>query len=129
MAELHEAGIHLAMDDFGIGHSSLAYLKDLPIDKLKIDKSFIMDFAQSRNAAIVRSAIELARNLGLEVTAEGVEDERAMMALREMGCDVGQGYFFSRPLPLDRLTKWLRESPLGPRPGEVWAPLPRDLRL
>jgi diguanylate cyclase (GGDEF)-like protein/PAS domain S-box-containing protein len=129
LAELHEAGIHLAMDDFGIGHSSLAYLKDLPIDKLKIDKSFVMDFAQPRNAAIVRSAIELARNLGLEVTAEGVEDERTSLALRDMGCDLGQGYFFSRPLALKPLVAWLRESPLGLRLGGDGSPLQRDLRV
>lgn len=119
LASLTSAGIHVAMDDFGIGHSSLAYLKDLPFDKLKIDKSFIMDFTQPRNAAIVRSAIELARNLGLQVTAEGVEDERAAVVLRDMGCDVGQGYFFSKPLSLENLVPWLRASALRPALSSV----------
>ena len=110
LAELREAGIHLAMDDFGVGQSSLTYLKDLPITKMKIDKSFVMEFHEPRNAAIVRSAIDMARNLGLNVTAEGVEHEATCDALRAMGCDVGQGYFFSRPLAIDALTGWLRET-------------------
>jgi len=111
LAELQAAGIHLAMDDFGTGHSSLAYLKDLPIDQLKIDKSFVMGFAEPRNAAIVRSMIDLARNLDLRLTAEGVEDAAACRALGDMGCDLGQGYFFSKPLAIGDLERWLRESP------------------
>jgi EAL domain-containing protein (putative c-di-GMP-specific phosphodiesterase class I) len=78
---------------------------------MKIDRSFVMDFSSPRNAAIVRSAIELGHNLGLPVTAEGVEDERTMVTLRGMGCDVGQGNYFAKPMPVDRLTAWLRESP------------------
>jgi diguanylate cyclase (GGDEF)-like protein/PAS domain S-box-containing protein len=111
LAQLHEAGIGLSVDDFGIGQSSLAYLRDLPISRMKIDRSFVMDFSSPRNAAIVRSAIELGHNLGLPVTAEGVEDERTMVTLRGMGCDVGQGNYFAKPMPVDRLTAWLRESP------------------
>jgi EAL domain-containing protein (putative c-di-GMP-specific phosphodiesterase class I) len=102
------------MDDFGIGQSSLSYLKDLPITRMKIDKSFVMDFDRPRNVAIVRSAIGLARNLGLGITAEGIESEAAYHALRELGCELGQGYFFSRPLAIDSLTTWLRQSPWGP---------------
>src|SRR4029450_1338724 len=113
LAELRDAGIHLAMDDFGVGQSSLTYLKDLPITKMKIDKSFVMNFDQSRNAAIVRSAIDLARNLGLGVTAEGVEDEATYEALRALGCDLAQGRLFSRPLAADALIGWLRESSWG----------------
>ena len=113
LSAFHEAGIHLAMDDFGVGQSSLTYLKDLPITKMKIDKSFVMEFSQPRNAAIVRSAIDLARNLGLGVTAEGVEDESTYRALQVLGCDLGQGRLFSRPLAADSLMAWLRESPWG----------------
>lgn len=113
LAELHEAGIHLSMDDFGIGQSSLTYLKDLPITKMKIDKSFVMAFDQPRNVCIVRSAIDLARNMGLNVTAEGIEDEATYQALRDLGCDLGQGYFFSKPLGTDALVPWLRESRWG----------------
>jgi EAL domain-containing protein (putative c-di-GMP-specific phosphodiesterase class I) len=110
------------MDDFGIGQSSLTYLKDLPITKMKIDKSFVMAFDQPRNVSIVRSAIDLARNMGLHVTAEGIEDETTYHALRDLGCDVGQGYFFSKPLGVEALVPWLRESkwgvvPAGPVPG------------
>jgi diguanylate cyclase (GGDEF)-like protein/PAS domain S-box-containing protein len=110
LGELHGAGILISIDDFGIGQSSLAYVKDLPIGKMKIDKSFVMALGEGRNLAIVRAAIELGRSLGLQVTAEGVEDERAMRALRELGCDLGQGYFFSRPLPAGGLEPWLRGS-------------------
>jgi len=108
--ELRDAGIQLSMDDYGVGQSSLTYLKDLPITKMKIDKSFVIDFAEPRNAAIVRSAIDLARNMGLGITAEGVEDDHAYRALCDLGCDQGQGMFFSRPLAADALISWLRES-------------------
>lgn len=113
LGQLHDAGIHLSMDDFGIGQSSLTYLKDLPITKMKIDKSFVIGFEQPRNVCIVRSAIDLARNMGLNVTAEGIEDEATYHALRELGCDLGQGYFFSKPLAPEPLTTWLRESRWG----------------
>lgn len=113
LRELHAAGIHLSMDDFGIGQSSLTYLKDLPITKMKIDKSFVMAFDEPRNACIVRSAIDLARNMGLSVTAEGIETEATYHALRDLGCDVGQGYLFSKPLGVDPLKTWLRESHWG----------------
>jgi diguanylate cyclase (GGDEF)-like protein/PAS domain S-box-containing protein len=113
LGQLHDAGIHLSMDDFGIGQSSLTYLKDLPITKMKIDKSFVMGFDQPRNVCIVRSAIDLGRNMGLNVTAEGIEDEATYHALRDLGCDLGQGYFFSKPLGIEPLTSWLRESRWG----------------
>jgi len=113
LTELHRAGIHLSMDDFGIGQSSLSYLKELPLTKMKIDKSFVMDFTRPRNVAVVRSAIDLARNMGLQATAEGVEDEATYVALRELGCELGQGYFFSKPQPVGGLRQWLGESPWG----------------
>lgn len=113
LTELHQAGIHLSMDDFGIGQSSLTYLKELPITKIKIDKSFVMDFDQPRNVAVVRSAIGLASNMGLQITAEGVEQESTASALKEFGCDLAQGYFFSKPLPVAALAGWLNESKWG----------------
>ena len=111
LIELHDFGIRFAIDDFGIGHSSLAYLKNLPVDKLKIDKSFVGGFADPANAAIVRATIDLAHSLGLSVTAEGVEDVATLNALKTLGCDHAQGYYLSRPKPLDKLNIWLRDSP------------------
>ena len=113
LAELHDLGVNLAIDDFGIGHSSLAYLKQLPIDTVKVDKSFVMDLENPTNAAIVRATIDLAHNLGLGVTAEGVEDESALDTLILLGCEQAQGYHMSRPQAVDQLGEWLRKSPWG----------------
>jgi diguanylate cyclase (GGDEF)-like protein/PAS domain S-box-containing protein len=114
MVRLHAMGEHLAIDDFGTGHSSLVYLQRLPIDEIKVDRSFVMNLAAApADAVIVRSTIELAHNLGLMVVAEGIEDESALDMLVEYGCDKGQGYYFSKPLPTDELTAWLSESPFG----------------
>ncbi len=110
LARLHEMDIRLAIDDFGTGYSSLAYLKRLPVDELKIDKSFILGMEESENdAVIVRSTIDLGRNLGLRVVAEGVESATAWNRLASLGCDVAQGYYLSRPVPAEQLTEWLRE--------------------
>jgi diguanylate cyclase (GGDEF)-like protein len=101
-------GVSLAIDDFGTGYSSLAYLRRLPITALKIDRTFVRDMAENHHdAVIVQSTIQLAHNLGLEVVAEGVEDEAALHMLRGMGCDKVQGYHLSRPLPRDQLEAWL----------------------
>ncbi|HWF49577.1 MAG TPA: EAL domain-containing protein [Solirubrobacteraceae bacterium] len=111
---LHAMGEGLSIDDFGTGHSSLAYLQQLTIDEIKIDRSFVMNLPSVvDDATIVRSTIELAHNLGLTVVAEGVEDEAALEILVEDGCDLAQGYFFSRPCPAGHLTTWLTESPFG----------------
>jgi diguanylate cyclase (GGDEF)-like protein/PAS domain S-box-containing protein len=111
---LHAMGERLAIDDFGTGHSSLLYLQRLPIDEIKVDRSFVMNLASAPgDATIVRSTIDLAHNLGLTVVAEGVEDEDALSMLVEYGCDVAQGYFFSRPQPADALTAWLADSAYG----------------
>ncbi len=105
---LSSMGVGLAIDDFGTGYSSLSYLKRLPVDEVKIDKSFVLNMHDDENdAVIVRSIIDLGRNLGLRVVAEGVESASAWSALREMGCDIAQGYFVSQPLPADQLTAWL----------------------
>jgi diguanylate cyclase (GGDEF)-like protein len=109
-SRLHAMGVRLSIDDFGTGYSSLAYLKQLPVDELKIDRSFVMDMNTNPNdLVIVRSAIDLARNLGLTVVAEGVEDAATWDALRSLSCDQGQGYFLSRPVPGDELTRWMTE--------------------
>lgn len=111
---LHAMGERLSIDDFGTGHSSLAYLHQLTIDEIKVDRSFVMrlPFVAS-DAVIVRSTIELAHNLGLTVVAEGVEDEASLAILIEDECDSAQGYYFSRPCPAEELTAWLTESPFG----------------
>jgi diguanylate cyclase (GGDEF)-like protein len=97
---LSEMGVVLAIDDYGTGYSSLGYLKRLPIDEMKIDRSFVMQMADDRNdAAIVRSTVELGRNLGLKVVAEGVETATAWAHLKALGCDFAQGYYLSRPVP------------------------------
>jgi diguanylate cyclase (GGDEF)-like protein/PAS domain S-box-containing protein len=115
---LHAMGERVAIDDFGTGHSSLVYLQRLPIDEIKVDRSFVMNLATvTSDAVIVRSTIDLAHNLGLTVVAEGVEDEGALAMLIEYGCDAAQGYLFSRPCPAAELTVWLAESPVGATPG------------
>ncbi|OHE60377.1 MAG: hypothetical protein A2X71_03565 [Thiobacillus sp. GWE1_62_9] len=123
LTELDRMGVTLAIDDFGTGYSSLAYLKRLPVDELKIDKSFVMDMeANDNDAVIVRSTIDLAHNLGLKVTAEGVENRDAWDTLSILGCDASQGYFIGRPMPADKLEAWLRESTLSPiLAGAVYA--------
>ncbi len=114
LRQLNAMGIILSIDDFGTGYSSVAYLKKLPVHEIKIDKSFVMELSQSReDAVIVRSTIEMGHNLGFRVIAEGVEDEHALRLLSEFGCDLAQGYFFSRPLPVSEFEGWLRDSPWG----------------
>jgi EAL domain-containing protein (putative c-di-GMP-specific phosphodiesterase class I) len=101
-------GVRLSLDDFGTGRSSLAYLKQLPLDDVKIDRSFVASMADDADdAAIVGSTIELARSLGLGVVAEGVETEQVLDRLTALRCDVAQGYFLSRPLPAAELDGWL----------------------
>jgi diguanylate cyclase (GGDEF)-like protein len=108
LSALSELGVRIAIDDFGTGYSSLAYLKRLPVDVLKIDRSFVRDLrANSNDRIIVRSTIDLAHNLGLRVVAEGVEDAVASEMLHEFGCDEMQGYYLSRPMPAADLERWL----------------------
>jgi diguanylate cyclase (GGDEF)-like protein len=110
LGRLHEMGVKLSIDDFGTGYSSLAYLKRLPVDAVKIDKSFVLGMAGDDNdGAIVRSTIDLARNLGLDVVAEGVETSEIWTELRDLGCDLAQGYLISRPISGDQLTAWLQQ--------------------
>ncbi|GAA1038743.1 hypothetical protein GCM10009557_55580 [Virgisporangium ochraceum] len=108
---LHRQGVRLAIDDYGTGYSSMAYLKKLPVDELKVDRSFILNMTASDNDAIlVRSAIDLGHNLGLTVVAEGVETAEHVDALRLLGCDIAQGYHFARPMPAAEVVAWLRAS-------------------
>jgi diguanylate cyclase (GGDEF)-like protein len=108
LAALRGYGIRIAVDDYGTGYSSLAYLKRLAIDELKIDKSFIGGMTTDENdQMIVRSTIDLGHNLRLQLVAEGVEDLDTWRALEELGCDVMQGYILSRPLPAPEFTQWL----------------------
>jgi diguanylate cyclase (GGDEF)-like protein len=100
LARLRSMGVHLALDDFGTGYSSLTFLSRLPVDQLKIDRSFVRAVTRSdRDRAIVRSVVDLGRNLGLEVVAEGLADAGARRTLQGMGCLLGQGYLFTRPVP------------------------------
>jgi diguanylate cyclase (GGDEF)-like protein/PAS domain S-box-containing protein len=109
--QLHSMGVKLSIDDFGTGHSSLAYLKDLPIDELKIDQSFISNIStDEKQALIVQSTISLAHSLGLTTTAEGLETEDGWRHLQNLGCNLGQGYLISKPLASDDLVHWLTES-------------------
>ena len=117
LRELKQRGVSLAIDDFGTGYSSLAHLKRLPVDELKIDKSFVKQLATATgdDAVIVRSTIELGHNMGLVVVAEGVETSAAWEVLHAFGCDLAQGYLLSRPLPAGELTEWMRTSQLQDR--------------
>jgi diguanylate cyclase (GGDEF)-like protein len=112
LQRLHDLGCRLAIDDYGTGYSSLAYLRRLPVHELKIDKSFIVGMAHnSDDAVIVRSTIDLAHNLGLTVVAEGVEDDATLDRLRALGCDRVQGYLMARPLAVADVAPWMRSSP------------------
>ncbi|MEM7254411.1 MAG: bifunctional diguanylate cyclase/phosphodiesterase [Pseudomonadota bacterium] len=108
---IHELGVKIAIDDFGTGYSSLAYLKDLPVDQLKIDKSFVTNMVNDEgDRRIVQAVIDLARNLDLGVVAEGVEDEETLDTLTLMGCGIGQGYFIGRPMTAETLEPWFEDS-------------------
>jgi diguanylate cyclase (GGDEF)-like protein len=110
LTELAAAGVRVAIDDFGTGYSSLAYLKNLPVDQLKIDRSFISNMHDDPNdAIIVRSVIDLGHNLGLETVAEGIEDLETWQQLTALGCDSAQGYYLARPMPPAEFDVWLRK--------------------
>jgi len=106
--KLRDRGIRISIDDFGVGYSSMSQLLDLPIDELKVDKSFVLALESDRRArAIVRSAVELARALDLTFIAEGIETSTNLTTLEEMGADIGQGYFIAKPLTSAELDDFL----------------------
>ena len=108
---LADMGLELALDDYGTGHSSLTYLKRLPLSELKIDRSFVSNFTGDQtDALIISSTIELSHSLGMRVVAEGVETEADWLGLQVLGCDIAQGYFLGRPMPAGDLMHWLQES-------------------
>jgi EAL domain-containing protein (putative c-di-GMP-specific phosphodiesterase class I) len=116
---LHDLGVRLSIDDFGTGYSSLSHLRQLPVQEVKIDRSFVTAMtSHPEDAAIVRSIIELGRSLGLTVVAEGVEDAETWRLLQELGCERLQGFYLAAPMPPDALPDWLaaREGLLIPTP-------------
>jgi EAL domain-containing protein (putative c-di-GMP-specific phosphodiesterase class I) len=129
LAQLRQIGVRIAIDDYGSGYSSLAYLRELPVDELKLDRSFIFPMADdARAAAIVRSTIELAHSLGLSIVAEGVEHAAAAEELTRYGCDSAQGFYYARALHPTELTWWLdtrHTAPPNPQP----TPRPRPARI
>jgi EAL domain-containing protein (putative c-di-GMP-specific phosphodiesterase class I) len=108
LKQLRRMGITVAIDDFGVGYSSLSYLRRFPIDKLKIDRSFVRDLECEVDASIVQAIISLAHSLKLKVVAEGVETTDQLQFLRSLGCDQYQGFHFSPPLPSDEFAELLR---------------------
>jgi diguanylate cyclase (GGDEF)-like protein/PAS domain S-box-containing protein len=122
LEHLSAMGIRLSIDDFGTGYSSLAYLKRLPVSEIKVDRSFVMNMDENEDdATIVRSTIDLGRNLGLDVVAEGVESEQVWNRLKALGCTAAQGYYLSRAVPAPELQAWLvKRRRRGPqKPGEA----------
>jgi len=115
LRQIDALGIKLAIDDFGTGYSGLSYLKQFPIDTVKIDQSFVRDLTTDPDdEAIVRAIIAMSQSLKLAVVAEGVERIEQLERLRELGCDMVQGYYFSRPMPVSEADVYLRDN-LAPR--------------
>jgi EAL domain-containing protein (putative c-di-GMP-specific phosphodiesterase class I) len=130
LQQLRMLGVGLSVDDFGTGYSSLSHLSVLPIDSLKIDMSFVRPLrAGSKEAAVVRAIVLLGTALGKEVIAEGIETQAQLELLRDMGCDTGQGYYLSRPLPAERISKLLRDQTARPGfpPAAPSRQLPADV--
>jgi EAL domain-containing protein (putative c-di-GMP-specific phosphodiesterase class I) len=122
LQRLHDLGVHLSIDDFGTGYSSMAYLRQLPVDELKIDRSFVKGMTDTQqDAVLVRTAIDLGHNLGLTVVAEGVEGAEHVAALQELGCDIAQGFHFARPMPSEDIGPLLDRVTILPLPV-TWVP-------
>lgn len=111
ITRLTELGVQIVVDDFGTGYASMAYLNRLPLTKIKIDKSFVIDMNNNDNDnTIVRSIIGLGHNLGLNVVAEGVENRATLDALKALGCDCAQGYCVSKPMLPNEMAQWVAQS-------------------
>ena len=115
---LRALGVRLAIDDFGMGYASLSYLKRLPVDCLKIDRSLVKGVGyETEDTAVIRAVTSLAHSLGITVTAEGIETQDQLVQLRAVGCDQGQGYFFARPVSGDRVPELLASLGADERNG------------
>jgi len=111
LEELDEMQVQISIDDFGTGYSSLSYLQQLPVNELKVDKSFVLEMQNSNNDALtVHSSIYLAHKFGMKVVAEGIEDQATLEALQKAGCDRGQGYYLGRPMPANQVINWLKQQ-------------------
>lgn len=115
LRELSDMGVSIALDDFGTGYSSLSYLKELPLDRLKIDRSFVCDLREETANSIVETVIQLGHSLGLEVIAEGVEEQSQADVLHLLGCDDGQGYLFGKPMPYEQANAYVVSKAKGPK--------------
>jgi EAL domain-containing protein (putative c-di-GMP-specific phosphodiesterase class I) len=114
LAQIKQTGVTIAIDDFGTGFSSLSYLQRLQIDRLKIDRAFVTEITNSaRGSSIAEMVVQLGRNLGLAVIAEGVEDERQAQILHALGCPLGQGFLFARPMTGEALVGWLSDDAMA----------------
>jgi EAL domain-containing protein (putative c-di-GMP-specific phosphodiesterase class I) len=123
IGELRSRDIQVSIDDYGTGFSSLAYLRDLPLQELKIDRTFVANILTDRRSwMIVSTTNQMAHGLGLRTVAEGVEDDDVRTELARMGIDVLQGYHFARPMPADHLVQWLEARPAGDRTGAAVSP-------
>ena len=111
LIELRALGVRIALDDFGTGYSSLSYLRRLPVDILKIAQPFVSDVAV--DDTFVRTMVDLGKNLGLTIVAEGIEEPEQLDTLRGLGCDLGQGYLFAQPMPYADLLEHLQQTTIG----------------
>jgi EAL domain-containing protein (putative c-di-GMP-specific phosphodiesterase class I) len=115
LKKLKDMGVKISIDDFGTGYSSLSYFKNIPASELKIDQSFVSKILTSKtDRQIIKTIIAIAKEFALQVTAEGIEDEETYNMLLDLGCDVGQGFFMGRPMPLGKFVEWLNHSSLTP---------------
>ena len=120
MNDLKKVGVLFSIDDFGTGYSSLSYITQLPLDRLKIDQSFVCNLGEDpRDDAILHTIIGMAENLGLQVIAEGVETDRQLAILRQYGCTQYQGYLFSKPVPLDVFEQLVRDPSAFGQSGRI----------
>ncbi|NLY80746.1 MAG: EAL domain-containing protein [Lysinibacillus sp.] len=103
MEKLHQIGFESSVDDFGIGVSSLSYLNQLPVSEIKIDRSFVNKLNENKGSTIVQTIIQLAKNMGLNTVAEGIETEEQLKLIREMACPTAQGFYFYKPMPIEQV--------------------------